>query len=119
MSWSERSVRYHKRQTDCVIHQAYARLATDTPAVAKFDELLHYARNRAARLLDAPVLDGHHSGVEALVNLSRFGGAHIRPAAEWSGTTSSWRLAVSSPAAAGCPASGHSGSGRVKRFTTC
>jgi hypothetical protein len=48
MSWSERSVRYHKRQTDCVIRHAYARLATDAPAVAKFHGLLHYARNRAA-----------------------------------------------------------------------
>src|SRR5205814_10401753 len=60
MSWSERSVRYHKRQTDCAIRHAYARLATDAPAVAKFHELLHYARNRAARLLEAPVLNGHH-----------------------------------------------------------
>ncbi len=94
MSWSERSVQYHKRQTDCAIRHAYARLATDAPAVAKFLELLHYARNRAARLLEAPILNGHHPGVEALVNLSRFGSAHIRAAAEWSGTTSSWRLAV-------------------------
>src|SRR5262249_22969932 len=38
----------------------------------------------------------YHPGVEALVNLSRFGKVHIRPAIEWSGTTSSWRLAVSS-----------------------
>jgi hypothetical protein len=58
--------------------------------------LLYYVRNRAARLLEAPVLDGHHPGVEALVNLSRFGSAHIRPATDWMGTTSSWRLAVSS-----------------------
>jgi hypothetical protein len=94
MSWSERSVRYHKRQTDCAIRHAYARLATDARSVAIFDELLHYARSRAARLLEAPVLNGHHPGVEALVNLSRFGSAHIRPAAEWSGTASSWRLAV-------------------------
>ena len=94
MSWSERSVRYHKRQTDSAIRHAYARLATDAPGVAIFDELLHYARNRAARLLEAPVLNGHHPGVEALVNLSRFGSAHIRPVAEWSGTASSWRLAV-------------------------
>jgi hypothetical protein len=94
MSWSERSVRYHKRQTDCAIHCAYTRLATDALAVAKFNELLRCVRNRAARLLEAPVLNGHHPGVEALVNLSRFGSAHIRPAAEWPGTTSSWRLAV-------------------------
>jgi len=96
MSCSERSVRYYKRQTDCAIHHAYARLATDAPAVAKFHELLHYVRNRAARLLEASVVNRHHPGVEALVNLSRFGSAHIRPAAEWSGTTSSWWLAVSS-----------------------
>jgi hypothetical protein len=94
MSWSERSVRYHKRQTDCAIHRAYARLATDAPSVATFDELQHHARKRAARLLEAPVLNGHHPGVEALVNLSRFRSAHLRPAAEWSGTASSWRLAV-------------------------
>lgn len=96
MFWSERSVRYHKRQTDCAIRDAYVRLATDTAAVAKFHELLHCVRNRSARLLEAPVLNGHHPGVEALVNLSRFGSAHNRPVAEWSGTTSSWRLAVSS-----------------------
>ena len=96
MSWSERSVRYHKRQTDCAIRQAYARLATDEFAAAKFHELMHHVRNRAARLLEVPVLNGHHPGVEALVNLSRFGSAHIRHAAEWAGTTSSWRLAVSS-----------------------
>jgi hypothetical protein len=96
MSWSERSVRYHKRQTDCAIRHGYARLATDAPAVAKFHELLYYVRNRAARLLEAPVLNGQHPGVEALVNLSRFGSAHIRPLAEWSGTTLSWRLAVAS-----------------------
>lgn len=96
MSRSELSVRYHKRQTDCAIHRAYARLATDAVAVAKFQELLHCVRNRAARLLEAPILNGHHSGVEALINLSRFGDAHIRPAAGWSGTTSSWRGAVSS-----------------------
>jgi hypothetical protein len=88
-------VRYHKRQTDCAIHQAYVRLATDAPAAAKFHESLHYVRNRAARLLEAPV-NGYHPGVEALVNLSRFGRAHVRPAAAWSGTTSSWRPAVSS-----------------------
>jgi len=47
-------------------------------------------------LLEAPVLNGQHPGVEALVNLSRFGSAHIRLTAEWPGTASSWRLAVSS-----------------------
>ena len=96
MSWSERSVRHHKRQTDCAINHAYARLASDAPAVAKFHEFLQYVRGRVPRLLEAPVLSGHHPGVEALMNLSRFGSAHIRPVAEWSGTMSSWRLAVSS-----------------------
>ena len=95
-AYSERSVRYHKQQTDCAIHHAYARLGADVAAAAKFHELLHYVRNRAARLLEVAVVNGHHPGVEALVNLSRFGTAHIRPAAEWLGTTSSWRVAVSS-----------------------
>ena len=95
-SWSERSVRYHKRQTDYAIRNAYARLTADARAMAKFNELLNCVWNRALRLLEAPVLDGFHPGVEALVNLSRFGNAHIRPAADWPGTTSSWQLAVSS-----------------------
>jgi hypothetical protein len=43
MSWSERSVRSHKRQTDGAIRHAYARLATDALAVAKFHELLREA----------------------------------------------------------------------------
>jgi hypothetical protein len=65
MSWPERSVRHHKRQTDGAIRRAYSRLATDALAVSKFHELLHHVRKRAARLLEAPVLDGHHHGVEA------------------------------------------------------
>lgn len=96
MSWPERFVQYHKRQTDCAIRHAYARLAWNEAAAAKFHELLHYVRKRAARLLEAPVLNGYHPGVEALIHLSRFGDAHIRPADEWPGTTASWRVAVSS-----------------------
>ena len=96
MSWSERYIRFHKQQTDCAIRRACARLTADSSALPKFHELLHYARNRASRLFEAPVVDGHHPGVEALVNLSRFESAHIRPAVQWPGTTSSWRLAVSS-----------------------
>jgi hypothetical protein len=46
-------------------------------------------------LLERPVLNGRHPAVEALVNLSRFKSAHIRPATGWSGTTSTWRTAVS------------------------
>jgi hypothetical protein len=96
MSRSEPSVRYHKRQTDGAIHHAYARLAAHPPALAKFDDLLHCVRKRAPSVLEALAMNEHHPGVEALINLSRFCYAHIRPASGWSGTTSSWRLAVSS-----------------------
>jgi hypothetical protein len=47
-------------------------------------------------LLDAPVVNGHHPGVEALVNLSRFTWAHIRAVVDWLGTSASWRPAVCS-----------------------
>jgi len=60
--------------------------------------MLTYSRKRAPRLFEAPVSDGRHFGVDALVNLARFRAAHIRPAIEWAGTSSSWRLAVSSMA---------------------
>lgn len=96
MSWSERSVRHHKQQTDCAIRHAYARLVTDPASTTIFEELLYCVRNRAPRILQAPVFQGHHPGVEALVNLSRFRTAHLRPAAGWAGTTASWRPAVSS-----------------------
>jgi len=96
MSWPELSVRYHKQQTDNTIRRAYARLATNAPVAAKFDELLYHVRKRASRILEAPVSNGQHPGVEALVNLARFGVSQIRPAAEWPGTTSSWRPAVAS-----------------------
>ena len=96
MSSAERCVRHHRRQTDRAISQAYARLATEAIATATFHELLHCARNRARRLLDAPVVNGHHPGVEALVNLSRFTWAHIRAVADCPGTSASWRPAVCS-----------------------
>jgi hypothetical protein len=96
MSWSERYVQDHKRRTDCAIHRACAQLASDPPAFEKFQEMLTCARKRAPRLFEAPVSDGRHLGVDALVNLSRFRGAHIRPAIYWEGTSSSWRPAVSS-----------------------
>jgi hypothetical protein len=96
MRWSERFVRDRKRQTDCAIHRASTQLASHLPVLQKFHELLSCARERAQRLFEAPVIDGRHAGVDALVHLSRFRGAHIRPASEWAGTTSSWRPAVSS-----------------------
>ena len=96
MSSAERFVRHHRQQTDRAISQAYVRLATDAITTATFHELLHCARNRARRLLDAPVVNGHHPGVEALVNLSRFRWAHIRAVGDWPGTSASWRPAVCS-----------------------
>ena len=96
MSSAERFVRHHKQQTDCAISQAYARLAANTLASATFRALLHCVRNRAPRLQDAPVVNGHHSGVEALVNLSRFTSAHVRKIVDWPGSSASWRRVVSS-----------------------
>jgi hypothetical protein len=94
VSPAERFVRHHRRQTDRAISQAYARLASDALGTATFHELLHCARNRARRLLEAPVVNGHHPGVDALVNLSRFTWAHLRQVVEWPGTPASWRRAV-------------------------
>ena len=96
MSSAERFVRHHKQQTDCAISQAYARLTANTLASATFRELLHCVRSRASRLLDAPVVNGHHPGVEALVNLSRFASTHVRTTTDWPGTSASWRRAVCS-----------------------
>jgi hypothetical protein len=94
VSSAEHFVRHHKRQTDRAVSQAYARLATNARAAAAFHELLQCVRTRARRILDAPVVDGHHLGVEALVNLSRFASAHIRKIRDWPGTSASWRAAV-------------------------
>ena len=96
MSWPERYVQDHKRRTDCAIHRAFTQLASDPSTFKKFQEILTCARKRAPRLFDAPVSDGRHPGVDAIVNLSRFRSAHIRPAIHWTGTSSSWRPAVSS-----------------------
>ena len=96
MSWPERYGQDHKRRTDCAIHRAFAQLAFDPLTFKKFQEILTCARERAPRLFEAPFSDGRHLGVDALVNLSRFRSAHLRPATNWTGTSSSWRLAVSS-----------------------
>jgi PcfJ-like protein len=96
VSSAERFVRHHKQQTDRAISQAYARLAAKTLASGTFRELLHCVRNRAPRLLDAPVVNGHHPGVEALINLSRFANVHVRTATDWPGASASWRRAVCS-----------------------
>ncbi len=96
MSWSERYVQDHKRRTDCAIHRACARLTSDPSTFKTFQEMLCCARKRAPRLFEAPVSEGRHLGVDALVNLSRFRSAHIRRAIYWEGTSSSWRPALSS-----------------------
>ncbi len=87
-------VRRHKQQTDRAISLAFARLATDARGWALFSELLQSVRQRAPHLLMARVDHGHHSGVEALVNLSRYAPAYIRPLARWSGCDAAWRPAV-------------------------
>jgi hypothetical protein len=96
VSSAEHFVRHHTQQTDRAISRAYARLATNALASATFGDLLQCVRDRARRLLDAPIANGHHPGVEALVNLSRFRGAHIRRVGDWPGTSASWRPVVSS-----------------------
>jgi hypothetical protein len=96
MSWSERCVQDHRRQTDRAIHRVCGHLAFDPPTLTKFLELLICARRRAPRLFEAPVTDGRHLGVEALLHLARFRDEHIRSAADWAGISSSWRPAISS-----------------------
>jgi hypothetical protein len=94
MSWSERYVQDHRRQTDRAIHHACAHLASDPLTFAKFQELLMCARRRAPRLFEAPVANGSNPGVDALVHLARFRDTHVRSVADWTGTPSSWRPAV-------------------------
>ena len=57
MSWPERFVQDHKRQTDYAIHHACTQLASDPSAFEKFREMLTCARKRAPRLFEAPVSD--------------------------------------------------------------
>jgi PcfJ-like protein len=96
VSPAERFVRHNKVQTDRAISQAYARLASDSLAHAALTELLHCVRARSVRFLGAPVVNGHHPGVEALLNLSPFADRYVRSAASWPGSEASWRGAVSS-----------------------
>jgi hypothetical protein len=95
MLWSERCVRNHKRETDCAISRTYTRLAAYPDVLASFVEILQCVRTRARRLFEAPVVDGHHLGIEALVHLARFRAWHIRAISDWDGTASSWRAVVS------------------------
>ena len=96
MSSAERFVRHHKQQTDRAISQAYLRLSMHSSACSTFAELLHCVRNRAGRLLAAPVVDDHHLGVEALVSLSRFEQQYVRTPGEWPGSAACWHGAVAS-----------------------
>lgn len=96
MSSAEYFVRHLKRLTDHAISAAFVRLAGDQCAQACFSELLQWARRRAPRLLEAPVLDSRHGGIEALVNLARFRDAHIRTIGTWPGSPQSWRAVVTS-----------------------
>jgi hypothetical protein len=68
VSPAERSVHHGKLRIDRAISQAYIHLAADVRTCATFNQLLRCIRDRSPRLLDAPVIDGRHLGVEALVN---------------------------------------------------
>jgi hypothetical protein len=96
VSSAERFVRHHKQQTDRAISQAYACLEAEPRASASFDELLHRVRHHAPGLFGAPIDVDRHPGIDALVNLSRFTATYVRRIADWPGTLSSWRGAVSS-----------------------
>lgn len=96
MSSAEQFVRHSKRQADRAISQAYSRLAPESVQRATFTELLRSVRERSASIPCAPIINAHHPGVEALFNLARFAGAHVRPIASWPGSHASWRGAVSS-----------------------
>jgi hypothetical protein len=96
VSPAEHFVRHSKRQVDRAISQAYSRLAPDSLARATFSGLLQCVRERSARIMGAPVVNGHHLGVEAIFNLSRFADAHVRSLASWDGSDASWRGAVRS-----------------------
>lgn len=96
MSPADRSVRYGKFQTNHAITRAYARLAKQPCAGATFAELLLCVQQRARRLLDAPIVDGCHLGVEALFNLTCCQGSAVRTVESWTGSGESWRVALDS-----------------------
>ena len=96
MSSAGHFVRQHKQQTDRAISAAFVRLAADQPARECFAELLHCVRFRAPQLLEAPVIDGRHPGIEASLNLAKFRDAHLRSVAAWSGCDRSWPAVANS-----------------------
>ena len=96
MSRAERFVRHRKLQTDHAISQAYARLPANSPSRTTFTELLRSIRERSASVLYAPIVNGHHLGVAALVNLASVARMHVRSVASWPGSNASWQGAVNS-----------------------
>jgi PcfJ-like protein len=80
--------------TDRAISQAYVRLAANANARNTFTQLLACTRRRGRRLFDARLENGRSPGIEALVNLSRFTRAHVRPLDAWPGCDGSWRPVV-------------------------
>ena len=72
LSSAEYFVRHHKQQTDRAISAAFVHLAADEPARECLNELLNCVRFRAPRLLEDPVVEGRHLGIEALLNLAGF-----------------------------------------------
>jgi hypothetical protein len=96
VSSAERFVRHHKQQTDRTISHTYKRLAGDVRASMTFRELLGRVRQSAPSVLAAPVVDGHHLGVEALANLSLRRDVWVRRLASWRGSSASWQAAVCS-----------------------
>jgi hypothetical protein len=96
VSPAKHSVRHRKLRIDRAISHAYVRLGADVHARAAFSELLDCVRHRSPGLLGAPVVDGRHWGVEALLNLARFADAYVRSAEDWLGSPASWPGGVNS-----------------------
>jgi PcfJ-like protein len=95
VSPAERFARHSKLQTDKAISHAYSRLTAHSVPRAIFTELLAVVRERSRQLLMLPMANGHHPGIEAIFNLSRFADAHVRSIAQWSGSQASWQGAIS------------------------
>jgi hypothetical protein len=83
-------VRPHQQRTDRALSGAYQRLADDARATAVFSSLLDAARRRARGLFHAPIDDGRHDGIDALVRLARAADGHLRPVDTWPGSDGSW-----------------------------
>jgi hypothetical protein len=88
--------RQARLRADRAIGQAYARLPHHSRERATFTRLLQHVRERASPILRSPIVHGRHAGVEALLNLSRFVHAHVRPMAGWRGADASWQRGVHS-----------------------